>query len=166
VIQLLVTFMEQRQAPAGEALRPPIEGIEISNERLSVAEYLSLYRAIGEAVQWDDRLRMAESDLQELLQAKTTSIFVLSRNGEKIGLFEAVRHSEQEFEITYFGLVPHAQGQRLGPYLLDAGLRSLWKLHPSRVWLHTDTNDHPAAVGTYERAGFTVTDRKWMHFPD
>ncbi len=51
---------------------------------------------------------------------------------------------------------PEAQSRGVGPYLLSTALYEEWKLNPSRIWLHTDTWDHPAAVRVYERAGFRV----------
>jgi GNAT superfamily N-acetyltransferase len=58
-------------------------------------------------------------------------------------------------EVKYFGLIPTAQGRGLGPFLLDASLRSYWQTEqPRRLWLHTDTWDHPKAMGLYARMGF------------
>ena len=61
-----------------------------------------------------------------------------------------------ETELKNFGLVPEAQGRGLGPWLLGISLQHEWSLGPERIWLHTDTWDHPAAIPTYERAGFRV----------
>jgi hypothetical protein len=41
---------------------------------------------------------------------------------------------------------------------LAEALSETWKSNPSRIWLHTDTWDHPAAVKVYERAGFRIYD--------
>jgi ribosomal protein S18 acetylase RimI-like enzyme len=165
MVRLLVTFMEQHQAPPGDPPPAPA-GAEIAREELSVAEYLSLYRHVGEAVQWDSRLRMPETELKALLAADSTIIHVLSLNGTRVGLLEAIRHVDGNIEIANFGLITSAQGKRLGPYFLESTLRSLWKETPRRVWLHTDTHDHPAAIRTYEKAGFSVVERRWMDFPD
>ncbi len=35
-------------------------------------------------------------------------------------------------------------------------LQSVWDSGASRIWLHTDTWDHPAAIRTYERAGLRI----------
>jgi ribosomal protein S18 acetylase RimI-like enzyme len=166
MVRLLVTFMEQRQSPAGDALAAPLPGAQIACEKLSVPTYLALYRAVGEPVQWDERLRMPAHELKAFLAADTTIIHVLRVDGEAIGLLEAVRHPDREIEIANFGLVPAHQGKRLGPHLLDFGLRSLWKEEPRRIWLRTDTNDHLNAVKTYEKAGFSAIERRWLDFPD
>jgi GNAT superfamily N-acetyltransferase len=56
--------------------------------------------------------------------------------------------------------VPGAQGRGLGPWLLATALHAEWRSNPDRIWLHTDTWDHPAALGVYARAGFQVFDER------
>jgi GNAT superfamily N-acetyltransferase len=63
-----------------------------------------------------------------------------------------------QIELKNFGLVPDAQGRGLGPWLLATALQGEWRSNPDRIWLHTDTWDHPAAQRVYERAGFRVFD--------
>ena len=69
------------------------------------------------------------------------------------------------FELCNFGVVASFQGRGLGPYLLDRALREVWVYQPQRIWLHTDEQDHPAAIRTYERAGFRLYDQR-LHDPD
>jgi hypothetical protein len=38
--------------------------------------------------------------------------------------------------------------------LLAHGLVSEWEYHPRRIWLHTCTSDHPAALLFYQKFGF------------
>ncbi len=60
------------------------------------------------------------------------------------------------FEIAYFGLLPPYVGQGLGKYLLSEAAARAWTLQPSRVWLHTSTLDHPAALPNYLARGFSI----------
>ncbi|WP_416066584.1 GNAT family N-acetyltransferase [Rhizobium sp. ZK1] len=62
--------------------------------------------------------------------------------------------------------MPEDQGRRLGPYLLDWSLKEIWAHLPERVWLHTDTWDHPKAKATYERIGFKAYAEVWEEFAD
>jgi GNAT superfamily N-acetyltransferase len=64
-------------------------------------------------------------------------------------------------ELKNFGLVPEAQGRGIGPRLLGTSLQREWESGAKRIWLHTDTWDHPAAVPVYERAGFRVYDVRY-----
>jgi len=40
--------------------------------------------------------------------------------------------------------------------LLTHGLEEAWRMGPSRVWLHTCTLDHPAALPNYLARGMTI----------
>ncbi len=57
-------------------------------------------------------------------------------------------------EIAYFGLIPAAQGKGLGKRLLEAAIRAGFDTPASRVWLHTCTLDHAAALPNYRARGF------------
>lgn len=131
-----------------------------------MADYLHLYREIGDPVQWDDRLRMSSDALKNFLEDAASQLFILYIGTARVGLCESHRDTQGDVEITNFGLIPSAQGKKLGPFLLDHALRALWFRKPRRVWLHTDTNDHPNAVKTYARAGFQIYRCQWQEFPD
>ena len=154
MVQLLVTYLEMLEPPRAAPLRAPLPAARIARERPDSDSYLTLYRAVGGPWQWDQRLSLSPGDLQRFLESPSTHIFVLRLDGEAAGLCEFERVGEPDVELTNFGLVPDAQGRRLGPWLLDIALREVWSRGPRRVWLHTDTNDHPKAIATYERAGF------------
>lgn len=146
-----------------EAVAPPVAmptrtGPErIALERPSRADYLDLYRRVGAPLRWDQRLRMPDAELDALLAGTASRVYVLrDRDGEAIGFCEFDRSGFPEIELKNFGLVPTAQGRGLGPWLLAHALATEWQAGPTRIWLHTDTWDHPAAIPTYERAGFRI----------
>ncbi|MEX0809026.1 MAG: GNAT family N-acetyltransferase [Dongiaceae bacterium] len=166
MVDLLVTYLEMTAPPAGPSLAAPLPGAAIAREPLDADSYLALYRAVGEAVQWDDRLRMTRSALDAFLRDPATHIYVLRLNKTAIGMCELVGVGKAETELTNFGLVPNVQGRKLGPWLLDHALRAVWAYKSRRIWLHTDTNDHPGAEAVYRRAGFEVYRRRMENFPD
>ena len=167
MVRLLVTYMEAVAPAANAPLAPPAPDVVVTRERLDAKAYLTLYTAVGTSLQWDLRLRMPRAELEAHLAKPSTIIFVLRLGGQAVGLCEFDCTGEAEVELVYFGLVPEVQGRRLGPYLLDFALRQAWAAHsPRRVWLHTDTNDHPKAQEVYRRAGFTVFDRRYETFAD
>ncbi len=128
-------------------------------ERLARPGYLALYRRVGEPLKWDQRLAMPEQELDSLLAGGSLRIYVLrDAQGSALGLCEFDRAAFPQIELKNFGLVPQAQGRGLGPWLLATALHGEWRSNPDRIWLHTDTWDHPAAVHVYERAGFRVFD--------
>ncbi len=152
---LRVTYLELRESPAPPAARLGPE--RIAREPLAPGEYLALYRGVGEPLRWDQRLRMPEAELAALLEGGSLNVYVLrDGRGRALGFCEFDRHAFPEVELKNFGLIPAAQGRGLGPWLLSAALREEWSTSPARIWLHTDTWDHPAAIRVYERAGFRV----------
>jgi GNAT superfamily N-acetyltransferase len=101
---------------------------------------------------------MPRSELARLLLSDHSRVYVLRSSGnEPLGLCEFEHHGS-DIELKNFGLVPAAQGRRLGPWLLGTALEREWSLGPRRIWLHTDDWDHPAALPLYERAGFRLFD--------
>jgi ribosomal protein S18 acetylase RimI-like enzyme len=166
MVELLVTYMEMTAPPAGPALPAPLPEATVARETLPRPDYLRLYRAVGEALQWDLRLGMADDALDQFLADPATDIHLLRLDGAPAGFCETDRAAWPEMEIVHFGLLPSAQGKRLGPYLLDRALRAAWQEGVRRIWLHTDTNDHAKAIATYERAGFRVYERRWETFSD
>lgn len=162
---LLVTYMEMTAPPAAIVASPATD-VTVDCERLSARDYLALYRAVGDAVQWDQRLRMTAVELERLLADPASHVHVLRRQGQAIGLCELFGIGDADIELVNFGLIPAAQGQGLGSFLLNHALRQSWLSSPRRIWLHTDTNDHPDAVPVYERAGFRPYLRRMESFAD
>jgi len=148
-----VTYLELRQPPAPP---PPATRPErIAAERPTVDEYLALYRVVGAPVKWDQRLKLPQEALKALLDSEFAQIYVLrDRANRPLGRCEFDRSPLPEIELKNFGLIPEAQGRGLGSWLLRSALTQEWSLSPSRIWLHTDNWDHPAATRTYESAGF------------
>ena len=150
---LRVTYMELRERP------PPQPPERIAQENLSLQDYLALYRSVGTPLGWDQRLQMPGKDLAALLNSGSLSIYVLrDEHNQPIGFCELDHHTPEEIEIKNFGLIPRAQGRGLGSGLLRTALHQAWQSNTQRIWLHTDTWDHPSAVSVYERAGFKIYD--------
>lgn len=149
-----VSYLELTQSPAPARARPGEE--RISRERLRVSEYLELYGRIGESLRWDQRLKMPRAELLHLLVSERSAIYVL-RDGDSgaLGLCEFER-GLTDIELKNFGLLPIAQGRGLGSWLLRTALHCEWQSRPGRIWLHTDSWDHPAAMHVYESAGFRI----------
>ncbi|RWG07796.1 MAG: GNAT family N-acetyltransferase [Mesorhizobium sp.] len=166
MVRLLVSYMEQVAPPHGPALSPPVAAVRIEKEVLDVQDYLQLYRSVGEHLQWDERLRMSRDQLAAFLNSCCTALYILRLEGQPVGLCEFDGIGAREVELKHFGLIPDVQGRGLGPYLLDRALREIWKGQPDRVWLHTDTSDHPKAKSVYARIGFKSYADIWEDFPD
>jgi len=154
-VALRVTYLEQRERPFSAPLQTGAERIAL--ERPTCSIYLALYRRVGEPLRWDQRLLMPGEELSALLGGESLHIYILrDERDQALGFCEFDRGALPEIELKNFGLVPEAQGRGLGPRLLSVALQEEWQSNPTRIWLHTDTWDHPAAVHVYERAGFHV----------
>jgi GNAT superfamily N-acetyltransferase len=125
-------------------------------ERLSREEYLELYRRVGAPLRWDQRLLMPAEVLSALLQSALQIYVLRDHAGIALGFCEFDRSGFPEIELKNFGLTPEAQGHGLGPWLLAMALQHEWNAGLERIWLHTDSWDHPAAVPLYKRCGFRV----------
>ena len=165
--RIQVTYLELLEAPVAVAQRAGPERIEL--ERMESADYLELYRRVGGPLRWDTRLLMPLGELDALLAGASLRIYVVRgpmgagpREAGAIrpalGFCEFDRRAFPELELKHFGLVPEAQGRGLGPWLLSTALCREWASGAQRIWLHTDTWDHPAALAVYGRAGFRVYD--------
>jgi ribosomal protein S18 acetylase RimI-like enzyme len=150
-----VTYMQLLKAPSVPARAAGSERMGL--ERLARAAYLALYTEVGAPVRWDQRLSMSDAELEAMLTGDSCRIYV-ARDipGNALGFCEFDRSEFPSIELKNFGVVPEAQGRRLGPRLLAMALHQEWQTGPNRIWLHTDTWDHPAAIRVYERAGFEI----------
>jgi ribosomal protein S18 acetylase RimI-like enzyme len=157
---LQVTYLELRAAPGPPERHVGSESIRL--ERPEVPDYLALYRKVGASLGWDQRLLMPEAELAQLLQGTQLRIYLLRDElGQALGFCEFDRSGFPQVELKNFGLVPEARGRRLGPWLLSTALVAEWNANPARIWLHTDTWDHPAAIRVYRLAGFCIYDVRY-----
>ena len=74
-----------------------------------------------------------------------------------VGLLAIRRGADGDREITAFGLHPDHVGRGIGGDFLTEALRIAWDADARRVWLHTSSLDHPAALPNYQARGFRIT---------
>ena len=162
VVTYLAMTAPPRQAPPPAAA----SGIAIRRWRIMpAADYLRLYRRIGDPWLWWSRLTMDEPTLAAQLAAPETEIYVAEADGEPVGemVGEPVGFAEldlrpaPDIEVRYLGVVPSRIGTGLGGCLLVHALAAAWRHRPRRVILNTCDYDHPGALDFYRRYGFAVT---------
>lgn len=149
----VVTFLEMQAAPA---TRPrPTTGLRVRSVAApTIAWYRDLYRRIGERWLWFSRAVVDDRALAARLADQAIEILALERGEQAIGFAEIDRSTAGEVEIAMFGVVPDATGTGAARFLMDEVLAQVWTPGTTRVWLHTCTFDHPAAVPFYRHAGF------------
>jgi GNAT superfamily N-acetyltransferase len=149
------TYLEMRSP--GELRPASVEEPELRIERLDPCPpdlFRFLYREVGRAYRWTDRLGWTEAETRDYLATPDVSVWLLSWQHAPAGYFELRRHEDGSVEIVYFGLLPDYVGRGWGKYLLTRAVQSAWQLGTDRVWLHTCTLDHPAALPNYVKRGF------------
>lgn len=114
-----------------------------------------LYQFVGEKWAWKDKLVWTDAQWRAYVEDPKILTFVAYHDGSLAGYFE-LSARDQEVEIAYFGLVAPFIGRGLGGPLLTRTLQEAWKLAPKRVWVHTCTLDHEAALANYRARGMTV----------
>jgi GNAT superfamily N-acetyltransferase len=154
-VQVVRTYLEMLSPrelhPAPEPEDPPrLERIE----RCPGSFFRYLYAEVGRAYHWTDRLVWSDEQVRSHLADPDVSLWLLSSGGAPAGYFELRRHRDDSLEVAYFGLLPEFVGRGWGGHLLTLAVRAAWAMQPARVWLHTCTLDHPAALPNYRKRGF------------
>lgn len=151
-IAAVVTYLEMRQPPAAPLAEPlPLRPVPDPD----LAWYRAFYGSIGLDWLWTSRLLMDDAALGAILHHPGNELFVADGAAGETGIVEIDRRDPADVEISFFGLKPGATGQGLGPRMMAAALGKAWRPETRRVWLHTCTLDHPAALAFYRRCGFT-----------
>jgi GNAT superfamily N-acetyltransferase len=153
----VTTFhLEMLARPPG-AVPPPREGLTVLHARRpTVAYYRFLHDTVGKAYYWQSRAKLTDAELAAVLLNPLNEVHVLHVEGTPAGFVEFDRRVEGEIEIVQFGLVAEFIGQGLGKFFLRWAIDRAWDCEPKRLWLHTCTLDHPAALPNYRKAGFRV----------
>jgi GNAT superfamily N-acetyltransferase len=132
-----------------------------------VSFFRYLYAEVGRAFHWTDRLKWDAAAVAAYLADPATSLWLATWRAAPAGYFELRAPGDGAVEIAYFGLLPEYFGRGWGGHLLTRAVETAWSLGASRVWLHTCTLDHPAALPNYLRRGFRPVreERYTAHLP-
>jgi GNAT superfamily N-acetyltransferase len=152
-IACVVTHLEMTECPAP---RPDPAG-EWSLRRVEMPDltwYRDLYRRIGEQWFWFARIRMPDAELAAKIQSPLVEVHVLVFEGRDEGLCELDFRIPGQCEIGMFGVTANLVGGGAGRWLMNRALELAWSRPVNRVWLHTCSFDHPAALAFYQRTGF------------
>jgi GNAT superfamily N-acetyltransferase len=153
----LTTTYVQMFAHAPRKIEAPRDGLTIVHARRpTLSYYRYLYDTVGRDWSWTSRKKLSDAELAAIIYDPRDEIHVLEVDGVPAGFVEMDRRVDHEIEITQFGLMPEFIGQGLGRYFLQWAVDRAWSYAPRRLWLHTDTADHPAALPNYQKAGFVI----------
>jgi ribosomal protein S18 acetylase RimI-like enzyme len=154
-VEVTRTYLEMR---APDDLRPaPTPADPPRLERLEACPgsfFRYLYAEVGRSYHWTDRLSWTDEQVRAHLRDPDVVLWLLTSRAAPVGYFELRTHGDRSVEIAYFGLLPEFLGRGWGGYLLTRAVETAWEMRPERVWLHTCTLDHPAALPNYLKRGF------------
>lgn len=150
-IAAIATYLEMRTPPEPKPVRAHDGGFEpIAGD---LRRYRALYRAVGEPWLWFSRARLSDFRLRAILDDPRVEPLAFHAGGRDLGLIELDFRIPGQCELSFLGLVPDAIGQGLGRVLIQEAVRRAFAKPVERLWLHTCTLDHPAALPFYMAAG-------------
>ncbi|MEX1028149.1 MAG: GNAT family N-acetyltransferase [Candidatus Paceibacterota bacterium] len=153
-IDITVFYLEML-APSHRAVPAPRDGLTVTQVPTpSVPYYRSLHDAVGKDYHWLSRKNLSDEELAEILHDPRDELYVLHVDGTAAGFADLDRRQPDEIELVQFGLTGEFIGQGLGKWFLQWIIDKAWSYEPNRLWLHTCTLDHPAALPNYKKAGF------------
>ena len=114
-----------------------------------------MYGLVGQPWSWKDKEPWSDEQWRAYAEAESLRTFGAWLDGSPAGYYE-LRLEDREIEIAYFGLAPRFIGRGFGAGLLTSAIEEAWGWAPSRVWVHTCTLDHPAAVQNYQARGMRI----------
>jgi GNAT superfamily N-acetyltransferase len=158
-IAAVVTHLEMTERPAPRS-DPPAPWTLRRVETPGLDWYRDLHRRVGEEWLWFSRLQLADAELAAIIQAPLVEVHALVQDGRDEGLLELDFREAGQCELVYFGVTAKLIGGGAGRWLMNRALERAWSHPVTRVWVHTCTFDHPAAVAFYQRSGFRAFRRQ------
>lgn len=160
-IAAVATTLELRARPA---LRPePTQtAMTIVDPRpIDLDDYLALFRRVGAEHLWYSRLVMPRADLERALADPATHLRVCRMaDGCDEGLLEMSFATSGSCEIKYFGVTATLQGTGAARQLMNHAIATAFDRGVDRLWLHTNTIDHPRAMAFYRRTGYRAVEQR------
>ena len=162
----VVTSLEMRERPKPRPLpTSPLRLVRWKEPQVNT--YRALFRRIGTPWLWFSRLLLDDAALTAIIRDPAVEVSaVVDRAGIEIGLLELDFRTAGECEIAFFGVVPELAGKGHGGWLMAQALMLGWRKGVTRMWVHTCTLDHPAALEFYRRNGFVPFARSIERFAD
>jgi GNAT superfamily N-acetyltransferase len=149
----VVTYLAlDAPSDAVPADRPDLKLVRITAP--SVRRYRNLVSRIGDRWLWISRAAMSDTEILAMLTAPGNQLHVLLKEDAEIGIVELHGDGPGSVEVNLFGVVPEAGGAGAARWMMLEALRQAFVTPVRRVWLHTCTFDHPAALPFYQGLGF------------
>jgi GNAT superfamily N-acetyltransferase len=116
--------------------------------------YRRLFAEVGRPWLWFSRAAATDEQLRAIIDDPAVEALAYVVDAADVGIVELDFRKPGECELAFLGLVPGQIGKGLGDVLAREAIRRAFARRISRLWLHTCTLDHPAAVRFYQSVGF------------
>ncbi|MDX8353421.1 GNAT family N-acetyltransferase [Cognatiyoonia sp. IB215182] len=161
----VVTYLEMTE-PQAQTPHPFPTDAAVDHQKLSVAAYLDIFRAVGAPWLWTSRLTLPETELASILNHPDVETWIIQNDGGTIGLLELDFREPDACELAFFGLTQAATGKGLGKPMMSLAQSRAFSRPISRFHVHTCTLDSLQALTFYRRSGFTPYKRAVEIFAD
>lgn len=150
------TYLEMSDPGAFRPAWTDVPGVRIDRvDRCPISFYRYLYSEVGRSYRWQDRINWSDDEIRAHLADGNWSLWVMFVDNAPAGYAELKKEPAGSVELAYFGLLPEYIGRGLGRHLLSVAVERAWESGAQRIWLHTCTLDHAAALPNYLKRGFT-----------
>jgi len=158
-IPITITKLEMRARPTHVRPQLPhspdhVRAMLMKLDTPPVHFYRYLYDTVGKDYVWVARRRMDDGAIATIVRDPKVEIYVLYVGGCPAGYAELDFRKRNEAELAYFGLLPEFIGRGFGAFLLASAIDIAWSREIERLWVHTNTLDHPRALPLYQKMGF------------
>lgn len=151
------TYLEMKNRGELKAAKLPEVEWRVDRMRDCAPEFWRfLYAEVGREYHWVDRLPWSMDDIRTYIADPAVTVWLFSVSDSPAGYFELHQDLDLNVELVYFGLLRHFHGRGLGGHFLSEAVKHAWDLGATRVWVHTNTLDHPAALPNYLKRGFKI----------
>ena len=157
-----VTFLEMARRPDYDWPHLPAGSTAalLKSEDAPVWWFLALYDAVGRDYAWEDIHTWEHEKIQDWLHQDAMALYVLYDHGWPQGFF-LLEDKGGTVDLAYFGMVPEAVGKGLGGWLLKTAVLTAWdRPNTEKLTVNTCTLDHPRALATYQKHGFSPVRRE------
>ncbi len=155
---LVTTWYLDYQGPTVQPVTWPNDVQLVEAEIASPELNQFLFRTVGGPWRWYSRLSWSYQQWLTYLEQQQVRTWLLWNKGTPAGYIELVKHQDNSVEIMFFGLLPQFVGQGLGKKLAQQAIYLAHSWQATKVWLHTCSADHPAALHNYQQAGFKIVN--------
>jgi GNAT superfamily N-acetyltransferase len=162
--RVTITFLAMMERPLLPAPAMP-PNVRVVHWRSPQPDpYLALQKAVGGDYLWWLRRATPKAELRRILENPQIAVHVLQVDGQDAGYYELDASRWPFVNLSYFGLMRSAIGQRLGRAFLRHAVDNAWSGPIRGITVNTCTADHPRALPLYESTGFRrmrVTQEDW-----